>query len=182
MKSASGRELAQAIERKGWVLLRIHGSHHMYGKEGSIVRLSVPIHGDRPLKMSAAASHEDGRDFGRGSPGHPLILRRKGHLSARPTKRSLLPTAPTVCVGPGHPAGSGCPGTRPAVGRGQSLQLICHLGTAKGQELTDRQSSSGNSLSSASENTGPSTHTYLGPTLQRPQMPMPHFMRFSSVV
>ena len=43
-------------------------------------------------------------------------------------------------------------------------------------------SSSGNSPSSASENTGPSTHTYFGPTLQRPQMPMPHFMRFSSVV
>jgi hypothetical protein len=43
-------------------------------------------------------------------------------------------------------------------------------------------SSSGNSFSSASENTGPSTHTYFGPTLQRPQMPMPHFMRFSRVV
>ena len=31
-------------------------------------------------------------------------------------------------------------------------------------------------------NTGPSTQTYFGPTLQRPQMPMPHFMRFSRVV
>jgi len=50
MRSASGRELAQAIERKGWVLLRVHGSHHIYGKEGSIVRLSVPIHEDHPLK------------------------------------------------------------------------------------------------------------------------------------
>jgi hypothetical protein len=42
--------------------------------------------------------------------------------------------------------------------------------------------SSGNPFNSASENTGPSTQTYLGPMLQRPQMPMPHFMRFSSVV
>lgn len=50
MRSVSGRELARAIERKGWVLLRVHGSHHIYGKEGSITRLSVPIHGDRPLK------------------------------------------------------------------------------------------------------------------------------------
>lgn len=48
--SVSGRELARAIERKGWVLLRVHGSHHIYGKEGSIMRLSVPIHVDRPLK------------------------------------------------------------------------------------------------------------------------------------
>ena len=32
------------------------------------------------------------------------------------------------------------------------------------------------------EKTGPSTQTSLPPMLQRPQMPMPHFMRFSSVV
>jgi predicted RNA binding protein YcfA (HicA-like mRNA interferase family) len=32
-------------------LLRIQGSHHIYGKPGSIVRLSVPIHGDQPLKV-----------------------------------------------------------------------------------------------------------------------------------
>jgi len=50
MRPVSGRELAQAVERKGWVLLRVHGSHHIYGKEGSVVRLSVPVHGDRPLK------------------------------------------------------------------------------------------------------------------------------------
>ena len=50
MKTVSGRELARAVERKGWVLLRIHGSHHIYGKAGSIVRLSIPIHGNKPLK------------------------------------------------------------------------------------------------------------------------------------
>lgn len=27
------------------------GSHHIYGKQGSIVRLSVPIHGNKPLKV-----------------------------------------------------------------------------------------------------------------------------------
>jgi predicted RNA binding protein YcfA (HicA-like mRNA interferase family) len=32
-------------------LLRISGSHHIYGKSGSIVRLSIPIHGTRPLKI-----------------------------------------------------------------------------------------------------------------------------------
>ncbi|MER8484732.1 type II toxin-antitoxin system HicA family toxin [Mesorhizobium sp. M1322] len=50
MKSISGKELARAIERQGWKLLRVAGSHHIYGKEGSIVRLSIPIHGNRPLK------------------------------------------------------------------------------------------------------------------------------------
>lgn len=50
MKSVSGRDFARAVERKGWVLLRVHGSHHIYGKNGSVVRLSIPVHEDRPLK------------------------------------------------------------------------------------------------------------------------------------
>ncbi|MFI5117571.1 MAG: type II toxin-antitoxin system HicA family toxin [Terriglobales bacterium] len=28
-----------------------HGSHHIYGKPSSVVRLSVPVHGNRPLKV-----------------------------------------------------------------------------------------------------------------------------------
>jgi predicted RNA binding protein YcfA (HicA-like mRNA interferase family) len=51
MRAIAGREFVRMIERRGWQLLRISGSHHIYGKPGSIVRLSVPIHGNRPLKM-----------------------------------------------------------------------------------------------------------------------------------
>ena len=51
MKSLSGRELAKLIERNGWSLLRIHGSHHIYGKSGVNVRLTVPIHGNQPLRI-----------------------------------------------------------------------------------------------------------------------------------
>ena len=50
MKATSGKELAKVLERHGWRLLRVHGSHHIYGQAGSIVRLSVPIHGNKPLK------------------------------------------------------------------------------------------------------------------------------------
>jgi predicted RNA binding protein YcfA (HicA-like mRNA interferase family) len=50
MKNLSGKELARLLERNGWLLLRIKGSHHLYGKYGSDVRLSVPIHGNQPLK------------------------------------------------------------------------------------------------------------------------------------
>lgn len=50
MRQLSGRALARLVERRGWRLLRVNGSHHVYGKEGSIVRLSIPIHGNRPLK------------------------------------------------------------------------------------------------------------------------------------
>jgi predicted RNA binding protein YcfA (HicA-like mRNA interferase family) len=51
MTPLSGRDFARLIERHGWRLLRIQGSHHIYGKQGSIVRLSIPIHGNRPLKV-----------------------------------------------------------------------------------------------------------------------------------
>ena len=50
MRALSDKELARLVERHGWSLLRIQGSHHIYGKAGSIVRLSVPIHGNTPLK------------------------------------------------------------------------------------------------------------------------------------
>jgi predicted RNA binding protein YcfA (HicA-like mRNA interferase family) len=51
VKSVSGKELARLLERHGWSLLRVVGSHHVYGKVGSSVRLSVPIHGNKPLKV-----------------------------------------------------------------------------------------------------------------------------------
>jgi len=46
----SGREFAHLVERHGWTLLRVQGSHHIYGKSGSVVRLSIPIHGNKQLK------------------------------------------------------------------------------------------------------------------------------------
>jgi predicted RNA binding protein YcfA (HicA-like mRNA interferase family) len=51
MKSLSGRDLARLVESRGWQLLRIHDSHHIYGKSGNIVRLSIPIHDNKPLKI-----------------------------------------------------------------------------------------------------------------------------------
>ena len=67
MKSVTGRELAKALEKRGWSLLRVQGSHHIYGKTGINVRLSVPIHGNKPLKIgllhhllkAASLSEED---------------------------------------------------------------------------------------------------------------------------
>lgn len=55
MKSLSGREFCRLLERHGWELLRIQGSHHIYGKEGSTVKLSVPVHGSTPLKRGLQA-------------------------------------------------------------------------------------------------------------------------------
>jgi len=51
MKAISGKELIRVLEKNGWSLLRVTGSHHVYGKAESIVRLSVPVHGNRALKV-----------------------------------------------------------------------------------------------------------------------------------
>ncbi|MCA1564059.1 MAG: type II toxin-antitoxin system HicA family toxin [Acidobacteria bacterium] len=50
MKSVSGKEFAKLLEHHGWSLLRVQGSHHVYGKAGSNTRLSIPIHGNQTLK------------------------------------------------------------------------------------------------------------------------------------
>ena len=50
MKSISGRDFARLLERNDWRLARVKGSHHVYTKEGHTARISVPIHGSRPLK------------------------------------------------------------------------------------------------------------------------------------
>jgi len=34
MKSLSGKDLARVLERHGWRLLRVQGSHHIYGRAG----------------------------------------------------------------------------------------------------------------------------------------------------
>lgn len=51
MKAVSGKAFAKAVERKGWKLLRIAGSHHIYSKDGEVARLSIPVHGNRALKV-----------------------------------------------------------------------------------------------------------------------------------
>jgi len=51
MASVSGKALAKALERRGWALMRVNGSHHIYAKTGERARLSVPIHGNQPLKI-----------------------------------------------------------------------------------------------------------------------------------
>jgi predicted RNA binding protein YcfA (HicA-like mRNA interferase family) len=39
------------LESNGWTLKRINGSHHIYTKSGNTVRISVPVHGNAPLKI-----------------------------------------------------------------------------------------------------------------------------------
>ena len=56
MKQVSGRELAQVIQRRGWTLARIHGSHHVFTMAGRRERIVIPIHGNQPLKKGLLRS------------------------------------------------------------------------------------------------------------------------------
>jgi len=56
VKQVSGRELARAVQRKGWSLARVHGSHHIFVMSGRRERIVIPIHGNRPLKIGLLRS------------------------------------------------------------------------------------------------------------------------------
>ena len=50
MKQVSGKDFAKLLNQKGWELKRIHGSHHVYTKADRKERISLPVHGSKPLK------------------------------------------------------------------------------------------------------------------------------------
>jgi predicted RNA binding protein YcfA (HicA-like mRNA interferase family) len=45
----TGRDLIRLLERNGWRIDRIRGSHHVLKKEGEHV--VVPVHGSKDLKI-----------------------------------------------------------------------------------------------------------------------------------
>lgn len=56
MKAISGKALCKILERQGWQLKRITGSHHIYAKAGVDVILSIPVHSNRDLPIGTLKS------------------------------------------------------------------------------------------------------------------------------
>ena len=54
MKTVSGKYFAKLLERRGWELKRINGSHHVFGKDGKVV--PVPVHGNRDIGIGLLAA------------------------------------------------------------------------------------------------------------------------------
>ena len=50
MKAVSGKRLCRLLETRGWELVRVRGSHHIYTRTETDIRISVPVHGNRTLK------------------------------------------------------------------------------------------------------------------------------------
>ena len=51
MKSISGKKLCKIVEKKGWTLKKMTGSHHIYQKLGKLQILSIPVHRNQDLKI-----------------------------------------------------------------------------------------------------------------------------------
>ena len=51
MRSISGKQLCKIVERKGWQLNRITGSHHIYENSENNQILSIPVHRNQDLKI-----------------------------------------------------------------------------------------------------------------------------------
>jgi len=51
LKTVSGKDFSRLLEKRGWELKRVTGSHHVYAKSGNPARISVPIHGNAALKI-----------------------------------------------------------------------------------------------------------------------------------
>src|SRR5271166_3403445 len=63
MKPVSGNRICKELERRGWILLRINGSHHIYGRPNW-----EPVRSDR---VCAAKRREHGGEEGRYGKGVP---------------------------------------------------------------------------------------------------------------
>jgi predicted RNA binding protein YcfA (HicA-like mRNA interferase family) len=55
--ACTGPQVKRALERRGFRLHRINGSHHIVRHEGQPVRnVTVPVHGGRSLKRATLAA------------------------------------------------------------------------------------------------------------------------------
>ncbi len=52
----TGKEVIKLLEKQGWKVLRVNGSHHRLGKES--LRTTVPVHGKRDIGRGLLAAIE----------------------------------------------------------------------------------------------------------------------------
>ncbi|HSW92898.1 MAG TPA: type II toxin-antitoxin system HicA family toxin [Gammaproteobacteria bacterium] len=52
----TGKEIIKMLEKQGWQVLRVNGSHHRMGKDS--MRTTVPVHGKRDIGKGLIAAIE----------------------------------------------------------------------------------------------------------------------------
>jgi predicted RNA binding protein YcfA (HicA-like mRNA interferase family) len=50
LPAVSGKQLIKILERQGWYVKRVRGSHHILRHPTIPDALPVPVHGSRPIK------------------------------------------------------------------------------------------------------------------------------------
>ena len=56
MKTVSGKRMCRVLEKLGWTLAHVTGSHHIYRHQATGRRTSVPVHGNADLKPGTQRS------------------------------------------------------------------------------------------------------------------------------
>ena len=56
MKTVSGKRMCRVLEGRGWLLVRISGSHHVYRNPATGRQTTVPVHGSADLKPGTQRS------------------------------------------------------------------------------------------------------------------------------
>ena len=52
----TGKEMIKLLQKHGWQVIRINGSHHMMQKPGNPNTVPVPLHGNKPLAIGTENS------------------------------------------------------------------------------------------------------------------------------
>lgn len=50
----TGKEMVRFLERQGFALVRVRGSHYFFDRDG--VHTTVPVHGNEPLRVGTLRS------------------------------------------------------------------------------------------------------------------------------
>lgn len=50
MKNLTGKQVCKILEKNGWRLSRVNGSHHVFCKDNEEARIVVPVHSNKAIK------------------------------------------------------------------------------------------------------------------------------------
>lgn len=56
LPSVSGKQLVKVLERRGWYVKRVRGSHHILRHPEIPDAVPIPVHGNRPLKRGTLSN------------------------------------------------------------------------------------------------------------------------------
>lgn len=56
LPAVSGKQVIAALEKDGWYVKRVRGSHHVLRHPSIPDAIPVPVHGNRPIKRGTLAS------------------------------------------------------------------------------------------------------------------------------